>query len=104
MKSAAQSGMKIQVTKNGPYVVSGGVPLGEQHIVTNPQGESLDYKEGKKFPADAQYALCRCGHSQQKPFCDGSHAKVQFDGTETADNKPYIQKTETIDGPTVSLT
>ena len=36
----------IQVTKNSPYLVSGNLPLSEQHIVTNAEGESLDFREG----------------------------------------------------------
>lgn len=95
---------KIQVTKDGPYLVSGGLPLSEQHIVTNAEGESLDYREGKTYPAQAQYALCRCGHSGDKPFCDGSHKKVKFDGTETASRESYLKQTETIEGPAMSLT
>lgn len=65
---------KIEITKNGPYIVSGDLPLSEQWIVTNAEGDSLDYREGKKFPEQAQYALCRCGKSNNKPFCDGNHA------------------------------
>jgi CDGSH-type Zn-finger protein len=95
---------KIQITKNGPYLVTGGLPLSEQHIVTNAEGESLDYREGKSFPAQPQYALCRCGHSANKPFCDGTHKKVEFDGTETASREPYLGQAETIKGPTLSLT
>jgi len=74
----------IQVTKDGPYLVSGGLPLSEQHIVTNAEGESLDYREGKKFPAQPQYALCRCGHSGHKPFCDGTHSRTGFQAAEAA--------------------
>ena len=95
---------KIEVTKNGPYLVSGNLPISEQWIVTNAEGDSLDYREGKKYPEQAKCALCRCGHSQNKPFCDGSHAKVGFDGTETASHAPYLKQTEMIDGPTVALT
>jgi CDGSH-type Zn-finger protein len=104
MKTHQTTGAKIEITKDGPYLVSGGLPLSEQHIVTNAEGDSLDYREGKKFPAPAQYALCRCGQSGTKPFCDGTHKKVQFDGTETASREPYLQQAETIDGPAVSLT
>ena len=104
MKTHPTTGAKIEITKDGPYLVSGGLPLSEQHIVTNAEGDSLDYREGKKFPAPAQYALCRCGQSGNKPFCDGSHTRVQFDGTETASRKPYLQQAETIEGPAVSLT
>jgi CDGSH-type Zn-finger protein len=104
MKKSEQPNVKIQVTKDGPYLVSGDLPLSEQRIVTNAEGDSLDYREEKKFPAQAQYALCRCGESANKPFCDGSHKKVQFDGTETASHKPYLQQAETIEGPTMVLT
>jgi CDGSH-type Zn-finger protein len=54
--------------------VKGGLALSEQLIVTNAGGESLDYAEGMKYSAQPQYALCRCGQSGNKPFCDGSHA------------------------------
>ena len=104
MKGSEQEKVKIEILKDGPYLVSGGLPLSEQHIVTNQEGESLDYREGKKYPAQAQYALCRCGQSGNNPFCDGTHKKVQFDGTETASREPYIQQAEAIEGPTVQLT
>ena len=78
MKKDAQTHPKIEVTKDGPYLVSGNLPLSEQWIVTNDEGDSLDYREGKKFPAQAQYALCRCGQSANKPFCDGSHNRTGF--------------------------
>jgi len=104
MNGGEQEKVKIEILKDGPYLVSGGLPLSEQHIVTNEEGESLDYREGKKYPAQAQYALCRCGQSGNKPFCDGTHKKVQFDGTETASREPYIQQAEAIEGPTVQLT
>jgi CDGSH-type Zn-finger protein len=104
MKKNAQTHPKIEVTKDGPYLVSGSLPLSEQWIVTNDEGDSLDYREGKKFPAQAQYALCRCGHSASKPFCDGTHAKVRFDGAETASHQPYIEQAETIEGPAMTLT
>ena len=104
MKKSEQRSAKIQVTKDGPYLVSGSLPLSEQWIVTNAEGESLDYRQGKKYPAQPQYALCRCGQSANKPFCDGTHQKVQFDGTETASHQPYLKQAETIEGPTMLLT
>ncbi len=95
---------RVQIAKDGPYIVSGGPPLADEHIVTNAEGESMDYREGKKYPAQPQYALCRCGQSGNKPFCDGTHKKVQFDGTETASRQPYLEQAETLDGPAVRLT
>lgn len=93
----------IQITEDGLYLVTGGLPLREQLILNNAGGESLDYAEGKKYPAQPQYALCRCGRSGHKPFCDGTHAKVHFDGTETASRQPYLEQAETIKGQTYEL-
>jgi CDGSH-type Zn-finger protein len=104
MKNKEHHGAKIEVTKDGPYLVNGGVPLVEQWIETNAAGESLDYREGKTFPTSQQYALCRCGHSGNKPFCDGTHKKVSFDGDETASRVPYSERAQTIEGPTMLLT
>lgn len=104
MKKSAQTNAIIEVIKDGPYLVHGDPPLSEQWIVTNAGGDSLEYREGKKFPPQPQCALCRCGQSASKPFCDGTHAKVKFDGTETASHQPYIEQAETIDGSTMRLT
>jgi len=55
--------MKITATKDGPYLV----PTGGRAAV---DGEVIE---------KAQVALCRCGHSQNKPFCDGSHKAAGFE-------------------------
>ena len=94
---------KITIAKNGPYLVAGGVPLARQAIVTNAEGESLDWRQGETFPAADSYALCRCGHSAKKPFCDGSHKAQNFDGSETADREPYAKAAKRIEGPTMTL-
>ena len=53
----------IQITKDGPYAVVGGPAL-----------------LGDAAPFNAEhYALCRCGASKNKPFCDGSHYKAGFE-------------------------
>jgi CDGSH-type Zn-finger protein len=95
---------KIVVSKNGPYIVTGNIPLSIQAITPNREGFSWDWVEGKKFDAEHEYALCRCGHSGNKPFCDGTHAKIGFDGRETATRKPYSRQAEAFDGPTLVLT
>jgi CDGSH-type Zn-finger protein len=95
---------KIRVNKNGPYFASGGIPLSEQSICVDTDAQCHGWKEGKKYPAQESYALCRCGHSQNKPFCDGTHAKIKFDGTEEATNKPYMEQAAEINGPGLKLT
>jgi CDGSH-type Zn-finger protein len=97
------NGYKVVITEDGPYLVSGSVPLALQVIAPNAEGVSWDWVQGRSFEVEASYALCRCGASNTKPFCDGSHANVGFDGTETASRTPFARRAETYDGPTLSL-
>ena len=97
--------MRIEITANGPYHVTGGPPLSRQYIEANEQGESAAWREGETLTPDtAEYDLCRCGQSANKPFCDGSHARLGFDGTETALREPYLQQAVEQDGPDLTLT
>lgn len=58
----------IRLRRNGPYVI-------ESDDVT-----VIDW-EGAPYHIDRRpIALCRCGASSTKPFCDGSHRKIEFDG------------------------
>src|SRR6202790_4975643 len=104
MSALRASNGKVQIAKDGPYMVSGALPLSKQTIGTNSAGESVKWIAGKVYAAQATYALCRCGHSAKKPFCDGSHAKAKFDGTETASREPYQTEAKVMQGPTMSLT
>ena len=61
------SDVKIVPAENGPYVVSGSVTL------MAPDGRVIEH--------EAEMALCRCGQSNNKPFCDGTHVAIDFDGT-----------------------
>jgi CDGSH iron-sulfur domain-containing protein 3 len=62
----------IQVRENGPYKISGPITI-------------LD-AEGREFelPEGSAVALCRCGHSENKPFCDASHRRVGFVADDSA--------------------
>lgn len=104
MNRQKTTGAKVQISKDGPYIVSGGLPLSKEIIGTNKDGESVKWKQGKKYPSQGQYALCRCGLSANKPFCDGSHTKAGFDGTETASRQPYLDQAKVMRGPKLSLT
>ena len=57
--------VKITALKNGPYLVNGPIDL------IGPDGKAVPTKEGN-------IALCRCGASAEKPFCDGTHSKIGF--------------------------
>ena len=103
VESMATPGMKIVVSKDGPYVVTGGVPLVLQKIVLNKDGYSWDWSEERRFDTGQSYKLCRCGRSGNKPFCDDAHLKIGFDGTETATRKPFVAQAKTYEGPTLKL-
>jgi len=55
---------QVLVTDNGPYAVSGGIEL-----------MGVQFGDGA---SREHYTLCRCGASANKPFCDGSHWRVEF--------------------------
>jgi CDGSH-type Zn-finger protein len=66
----------IRCRENGPLLVQGLVKV-------------VDYL-GNEFvipPGKDNIAMCRCGHSKNKPFCDGSHRQVGFQAGETASAK-----------------
>jgi len=69
---------KIVVSRDGPYVVSGDVAIYDT--------------EGDLRQSTGSWCLCRCGGSANKPFCDGTHARVGFDGSESADHGPIADR------------
>ncbi|HET9073502.1 MAG TPA: CDGSH iron-sulfur domain-containing protein [Solirubrobacteraceae bacterium] len=96
---------EIRIAPNGPYLVSGGLALSEQALGLDDAGNTWEFvATGVEFPvAGDSYALCRCGASANKPFCDGSHARVGFDGTETASRVAFAAAAEQIQGPRLDL-
>lgn len=70
--TSADGEVIIRANKNGPFIVQGPVR------VTDAEGNEWS-TAGKKT-----VALCRCGGSLTKPFCDGTHSKVGFQAAERA--------------------
>ena len=60
----------IEIIENGPYIVPGPVELKDD--------------DGNVYPTKQRSALCRCGASTTKPFCDGTHSKIGFQAAERA--------------------
>lgn len=56
----------IKIIENGPYMVK--------------NLEKLTDAEGNEIEVKKSIALCRCGESKNKPFCDGSHKDAGFEG------------------------
>ena len=93
----------ITVLENGPYLVAGDAPLRIETIGIDAQDEAWEWIAGPAIDHPAKYALCRCGASSKKPFCDGTHVGVKFDGTEVATHAPYAEQAARIPGPTLVL-
>lgn len=102
MKKADMKKQEINVSKDGPYLVSG-MPLKKEIIICDEDEEPLKWKDGENCPVPENYALCRCGKSGNKPFCDATHAAIKFDGTEIADNRKYADIAEKYPGSKVDL-
>ncbi|MBT8488428.1 MAG: CDGSH iron-sulfur domain-containing protein [Gemmatimonadetes bacterium] len=62
----------ITISKTGPYKVEGPTKL------VDDSGQPIETREGKPF------FLCRCGHSSNKPFCDGTHNRQEWDAELTS--------------------
>ena len=62
----------ITPMENGPYIVRGPI------VLQDADGNEYDVSERKTV------ALCRCGGSTTKPFCDGTHSKIGFAAAERA--------------------
>jgi CDGSH-type Zn-finger protein len=95
--------MKIVVEENGSYRVEGGVPLVRKTQMVSEQGEPLTWKKGESIPSEDPCWLCRCGHSQHKPFCDGTHNKIGFKGEQTADTAPTASRRRVFQGQGIEV-
>ena len=103
--SRADERFHIKIAPQGPYLVFGKPPLNQQFIVPNEQRISWDFREGESYPMDDEpVALCRCGASARKPYCDGSHVHADWDGTLTASGRPLLEGAEEFPGPELTLT
>jgi CDGSH-type Zn-finger protein len=69
----------VRATPNGPYLVEGSIELYDT------AGTRVPTEERPKI------ALCRCGASSNKPFCDGTHSKIGFQAAERVNPKSAEQ-------------
>lgn len=68
----SEEGVVITILDNGPYLVKGAPQ------VVDGEGNGWD------TAGRPSIALCRCGGSQTKPFCDGTHSRIEFDAVDRA--------------------
>lgn len=97
---------KIKILPGGPYEVSADLPVRQNVIKIDREGTSTHWETGKTYenpnPGQPQH-LCRCGHSKNKPFCDGAHLAAGFEGDETASKEPFASAAKRYEGETVDL-
>ena len=99
----AKIAARVLVSKDGPYVIAGHVPLAKQTICTDADGGSEKWEEGDRYPTREEYACVDAVGRGKKPFCDGTHTKIGFDGTETASRKSFVDQANVFDGPSYQL-
>ncbi len=85
----ATNEQKIRVLTGGPYRVEGGVPI-------------FDHA-GVGIEAPPAYSLCRCGGSENKPFCDGTHKSNNFNGQEFASKDTAADRVESLEGEGITI-
>jgi CDGSH-type Zn-finger protein len=92
----------VRVRSDGPYMVRD-VPLVRRRQVYSEHGEPMTWQTTQEVETGEVYALCRCGGSLNKPFCDGAHSKIGFDGTETASTEPYAARARDLPGTAITV-
>ncbi len=97
-RQATREERRIVVLPGGPYMVYGDVPLVRKRTISSDNGDSLNWEKTEVIETEDVYALCRCGHSTTKPFCDGTHVRIGFEGAETADIAPTAARQQIHDG------
>lgn len=97
--------VKIEIVKDGPYLVYGKIPLYKELIEGHRYENHLFAKWGKLKMIDCEenYTLCRCGNSKNHPFCDSTHLSVKFNGKETAARKDFLKLADKVTGPNLIL-
>jgi CDGSH-type Zn-finger protein len=78
----------IRIEHDGPYRVSGRVPLARTAQIETEYGEPVEWAPFRPVEADESYVLCRCGRAATKPFCDDTCSTFAWDSAEVADRAP----------------
>lgn len=95
---AGDSQARVTVTPNGPYQVDGVRSVTRRRPVTSDDGKPMTWRTVARLATEDTMWLCRCGNSENKPFCDGSHNRVGFDGTESAPPTTYAERERRYEG------
>jgi len=92
----------INVRADGPYAVTGAPPITRRRIVANDDGDSTEWETTAELDTSDEVLLCRCGGSQNKPFCDSSHASNGFTADD-GDAGSYDERSKVLGGQQVTI-
>ena len=92
----------VTATPNGPFVVTGSVPLYRRRSVQSEHGEPLVWETTERVETREKYYLCRCGQSVKKPFCDGAHTAAEFHA-EDGDSGSYEDRSNVLGGTGITV-
>ncbi|MGH1504090.1 MAG: CDGSH iron-sulfur domain-containing protein [Acidimicrobiales bacterium] len=102
MTTAPKAGFSVEVTEGGPYVIDGTAVVRSATPVVSERGEPMTWRYGAPEVVEGA-ALCRCGASDDKPFCDGSHAEVDWDAACTPPEGSSAERARTKTGTGLTL-
>jgi CDGSH-type Zn-finger protein len=92
----------VTAVPNGPFLVSGSVPSYRRRSVQSEHGEPLAWETTERVETRGRYYLCRCGQSDNKPFCDGAHNRVGF-ATDDHDSGAYDERSNVLGGTGITV-
>ena len=93
----------ITVLPGGPYLVAGSVPVTAKTPIMSEHGEPLTWKTDRPDEVKEKAALCRCGASSNKPYCDGTHASTEWDSSENAPEGTYAERAKSYGGEGIDV-
>ena len=96
-------GLKVSVTQQGPYEVTGQPVLRRKRPIRTAVGEPVAWQSDDPISTEETFYLCRCGGSANKPFCDGTHSTRDWDGTCTAPATTYDERAKDYVGDGIVL-
>ncbi len=96
---------RIVINAKGPYLVYGRPPFRQQIILPDEEGNSWTFQNGSRFSTEQEpTALCRCGRSSHKPYCDGTHSRVAWDFELLTPEHPLLGGAKQYVGANLTLT